>query len=362
MWAVTERFLQALGYPHRIQSTLTVTVPDGEPVEVGIKSGSVTVAGAKGVRRRADMSVTGDSAVFATLTTPGALFQLEHGLHFGSGTEMVPVFAGEITSALQQFGTGGIELSLADLGNWLSRCQFLTPYAPVAATLRVAAIEAVVVAARPGTTVINTSTDEGTVGADQVWSTGPHEVIDQLTKDGGTEAFFLPDGTFLIRDRLTTLSAPVWTATAGAAGVISSAARTRPLDRLYNTVVVQPGRTDGSQTWTQQTASVTDPTHPRHPDKVGIVPYFFKSPTASNAAAALTIAQQILDQVLGTTETLSLETIANAALEANEPIRVVTPTMASEQATMFQHFVDGFTLDLITGGMRLGTRSQGVSV
>lgn len=362
MWAVTERFLQALRYPHRIHSTVTVTVPDGDPVAVDMKSGSVTVAGAKGVRRRAELAVVGDSDVFGMITTPGALFAIQHGMHFGGDTELVPVFAGEVTSAVQQYGNGGVTLTLADLGNWLSRCQFVTPYAPGSSTLRVAAIEAVVTTARPGTTVANTSADLGTVGSGQVWSTGPHDVIEQLTKDGGTEAFFLPDGTFLIRDRMTTASTPVWTATAGAAGVISSVARTRPLDRLYNTVVVQPATTDGSQTWTQQTATVTDFAHPRHPLKVGTVPFFFKSPTALSANAASTIARQLLDRVLGTTETLAIQGVANPALEANEPIRVVTPSMVSERAATFQHFIDGFTLDLVTGGMRLDTRSQGVTV
>lgn len=362
MWPVSTRFAAALPYPHRRVTTVTVTPPGGAATTLDIEGGTVTVAGDKGVRRRATFTVTGSTTEFAELATPGAVFSIVHGLNYGDSSETVPVFYGELTKAQQTFGEGSIVCDLSDLGVWLARCVFTAPYSATAATTRIDAIEAVVEAARPGTTVTNESSDTGTIGADQVWTTGPLDVIDQLTNDGGTEAFFLPDGTFTIRDRRTSTSSPVWLATGGNAGVITSVARTRPQERLYNTVIVQPATTDGSQTWTQQTATVTDTEHDRHPDNIGTVPYFYKSPTIATAAEALATANLLLDRVLGTTETLQIGGISNPALEANEPIRVITPNLPNDPATAFQHFVDTFTLDLATGGMTLSTRSQGVEV
>ena len=133
------------------------------------------------------------------------------------------------------------------------------------------------------------------------------------------------------------------------------------MDRLYNTVVVRPSTTDGSQTWTQQVVQITDTTNPRHPDKIGVVPYFWSSPTIQNAGQAITAAYTILFRVLGTTETLDLGLISNPALDGNDVIRVITPQVNQDPADIFQHFVDTFTLDLVTGSMSLGTRSQAVS-
>lgn len=361
MWAVSDQFLQALKAPHEIRTTLTVTPPGGSPLEVGIKSGTLRVESGSRIRRKGSLVLVGDSSVYETVAAPGAIFTIQHGLKMGNITELVPAFVGEATSPAQDFGGGTIGLSLADNAQWLSRTRFVTPYAPTAVTTRVAAITAVVTAARPGTVVVNESTDTGTIGSAQVWSEGPLDVVADLTRDGGTEAFFRADGTFLIRNMATTLSAPVWEAKAGEGGTLLSAERTRDSDRMFNTVVVRPAAADGSQTWPQQTAQVTDANHPLHPSKIGTVPYFWSSPTTKTAAAALVAANRILDRVLGVTETLSLGSITNPALEANDVIRVITPPIGIEPAQIFQHFIDSYSYDLGTGAMSLATRSQAVT-
>jgi hypothetical protein len=62
--------------------------------------------------------------------------------------------------------------------------------------------------------------------------------------------------------------------------------------------------------------------------------------------------------VQGTAETLSLGALSNPALEAGDPIRVITPQLGQDAGTAFQHYVDLFTLDLIGGAMTCQTRSQ----
>jgi len=359
MWAVTPQFLEALRYPHRIRTTLTITAPGGAPETINIKAGTISVDGNSRVRRRATLTLEGDSSVYETLATPGTLFEISHGIVLGrNNTEMIPVFAGELLDGSQTFGDGTISITLVDHANWLARTRYVTPYAPTSATARTTAITALVEAAKPGTSVTNESSDTGTIGSSQVWTEGPLDTISDLARDGGTEAYFQPDGTFLIRDLRTLTSPSVWTAGSGDAGVIISAERVRSMDRLYNTVVVRPATTDGSQTWAQQVAAITDTADPRHPDHIGTVPYFWASPTAATAGAALAAAERILDRVKGSYETLTLGMITNPALEANEPIRVITPKINTQPALIFQHFIDSFTLDLVTGASTMSTRSQ----
>lgn len=361
MWAVSDQFLQALKAPHEIRTTLTVTPPGGTPLEVGIKSGNLRVESGSRIRRKGSLVLVGDSSVYETVSAPGAIFTIQHGLKMGNTIELVPAFVGEATSPAQDFGGGTIGLSLADNAQWLSRTRFVTPFAPTPSTTRVAAITSVVVNARPGTVVVDESTDSGTIGSGQVWTEGPLDVIADLTRDGGTEAFFRADGTFVIRNVATTTSTAVWEAKAGAGGTLLSAERTRDSDRLFNTVVVRPSASDGSQTWAQQVARVVDVNHPLHESKVGEVPYFWSSPTIKTAAAALAAANRILDRVLGISETLALGSITNPALEANDVIRVITPQIGIEPAQIFQHFIDSYSYDLGTGAMTLATRSQAVT-
>lgn len=359
MRAVSSQFLQALGFPHKLVSAFTYTIPGGQPTQLQVKFGSVAVDSTQRTRRTASLTVYGLQADYVAMTTPGTVFHIDHGLDYGGGqTEKVPVFHGELTNATQLVGDDTITLTLVDHMNWLNRCRLLTPYSPTASTTRVQAIKSLVQTAKPGTTVTVTATDTGTIGSQNVWTNSVVDAITSLCKDGAMDAYFQPDGTFLICDLPTTTTPSVWTAS----GLLKSVERQRPMDKLYNTIVVQPSATDGSQTWAQQTAQITDTTNPRHPNNIGVVPYFWPSPTASTAAAALNAAKAILFRMLGTTETLSLGLLSNPALEGNDLVRVVIPALNNEPADIKQHFIDSFSLDLNSGAMTAATRSQPTSL
>ena len=359
MWAVTPQFLEALRYPHNLISAFTYTVPGGSPVNLKVQAGTVSGDASQRIRRTAALTVYGLQADYDAMSLPGTVFHIDHGLNYlGGRVELVPVFHGEQTGGEQRIGDGTITLALADHAHWLARTRFLTPYAPAASTRRTQAISDIVTSGKPGTTVIITASDTGTVGSQNVWSDSRLDAITSLCKDGSMDAFFQPDGSFLISDLPTVGTASVWTVS----GILESGARKRPLDKLYNTVVVRPSATDGSQTWAQQTAQITDTANPRHPDRIGVVPYFWASPTAGSAAAALGAAQSILYRVVGTTETLSLGLISNPALDTNDVIRVVTPPVNTDPAAIFSHLVDTFSLDLVGGSMQLATRAQAVQI
>jgi hypothetical protein len=359
MEPVTQRFLDALRSPHKTPTKFTYTPYGGVETALEVLSGTVTADASQRTRRTASLIVYGLQADYEMIAAPGTVFHIEHGIDYGGGiTEMVPVFHGELTDSEQRIGDGTISLSLADHANWLNRVRFLTPYAPASFTTRVQAISDLVTAAKPGTSVVNASSDTGTVGSQNVWTDSRTDAITSLCRDGNTDAYFTADGGFVIRDLPDANTLSVWTGQ----GLWESVARKRPFDKLYNTVVVRPSATDGSQTWTQQVAQITDTTNPRHPDRIGVVPYFWDSPTIGSATTALAVAQRMLFRVLGTTETLNLGGISNPALEANDVIRVVTPQVNTDPANIFQHFIDGYTLDLASGSMSLSTRAQAVSI
>lgn len=360
MWSNTDRFRQSIAKPHRNKTVITVT-PAGSatPQTLPLKAGRVTVDGTAQARRKVTLDLFGTSTDYDTITAPGATFRITHGIQYGvaGDEELMPVFTGELVDGSQQLGDGTISVSLADHMQWLQRCRFLAPYVPTASLTRAQVISAIATDAKPGTTVITTATDTGLVGA-QMWPFDRLAAIHDLCADGNMDAFFQPDGAFLIRDKPTLTTAPVYTVAAGVNGTLTSAARKRPLDKLYNTWVVRPSAADGTQTWPQQSVTITDPTNPRHYLKIGTVPYFWDSPTIATAANALAVAATFRDRALGTAETLALGAVSNPALEAGDVLRVITPQINEQPSQIFQHFLDQLTFDLVSGAMTNQTRSQ----
>jgi len=357
MWNVSDRFLESLGNPHRIKTVATVTPPGGESTTLSLKAGRITADASARIRRKGSLEVVGDSTVFDLLTTDGAQVVVTHGVSFGADSELVPVFCGEIVDGSQQLGDGSMSFNIVDDMQWIGRANYLTPYSPTITLTRQEVIAATVIAGKPGTSVSETATDTSLVGT-AVWSESRSDAINDLATAGNMDAFFLPDGSFLIRDKITLTSPAVWTVRAGSGGVLSSASRARPKDRLTNTVIVRPSSGDGSQTWAPQTAQISDTSSPRHPSKIGVVPHFFSSPTITTADAALSVATRMLDRFQGSTEALDLGLVSNPALDVGDVVRVITPQINEQPALTFQHFIDTLTLDLVTGSMNLTTRSQ----
>jgi len=340
-----------------LRTEIICTPIAGDPFEVDMLAGSISNDSGSFRRRTAPLLLRVSAAEAKVLNTPGTLLQIRHGHRDGNTDVLHPVFCGEPITALRDLGDGQISLTAADLAVWLDRARFVSPYTAPTGVSRVATIGNLVTDARPGTTVANRSSSSSTVAALAVWDDNRVDAIRDLATDANVEVFFAPDGTFVIRDPQSLSSTPVWTVRPGDGGTLKSASRQMPLDRLYNTVVVRPSATDGSQTWTQQIVQVTDPDHPRHPSKIGVVPYFWASPTITSAAGALSAGRTILNRVLGTAETLSLELIGNPTLESGDVIRVVTPTINDETGDIVTHFIDSYTLDLVTGSMSMKTRS-----
>lgn len=355
MWEVSDRFLNAIRYPHKTRTTVTLTTDDGDTT-LNLINGTIACDTNSRIRRTGTLTLDGDNTTYQKLTNPAAVITINHGLVYGNTTELIPVFTGFALNPQRRFGDGTITVSLRDYAYYMVRQSFTSPYAPSTSTTRPAAIQALIEGRTPAT-VTNTATDTGTIASDSVWTQSPWDPINQLATDGGMEVFFTPDGNAVIRDLPSLTQPPVWTATSGEFGVLETATLNTTTDMPYNQVIVRPTATDGSQTWTQQTATVAA-SDPRHPDNIGDVPFILESATITNASDALTLASQKLEQLTAPRGALSLTTVANPALEGNDVIRVITPNLNREAGTSFQHFIESFTLNLNTGSMDIRTRAQ----
>jgi hypothetical protein len=128
-------------------------------------AGSVSVSGSSRIRRTANLTVRGGSALYDLVSTPGAIFKVMHGIRFTAvGVETIPVITGELSGAAQSLGDGTIGLDIADFWQVIDGTDFTVDYQPATTTGRVAEITARITAAVPTATVSNLSTDTGTVG------------------------------------------------------------------------------------------------------------------------------------------------------------------------------------------------------
>jgi hypothetical protein len=357
VWTVTQRFRDTVAQNHEIVSTCTITTPGAATLTVPIASGAVAVDRTQQIRRTAPgMLVQGGTDAFALLSTPGTQVVISHGfLWGGTDQELIPMLTGELTSAALAVGDGLISISVADRWQKLAASTRLAPYTPATTARRVDEIIAAVTGVFSGITVRNTASDTGTVGTAQAWTSRADQVA-AYSLDGGLEVYFAPDGALVLRDVPVIIAAPVWTIKTGPGGTLKALTRTRPLDRLYNTVVLTPASADPLQTWAQVTAQISYTANPRHPNRIGIRPYTYQSPTALTTAQAQTIAGQILTKIQGTTETLSLTAMGMAALEGGDVVQILTPSDTGD--AIVSNFVQTLSIDLAAGDMTATTMNS----
>jgi hypothetical protein len=358
-WDVTERFKRTAVQSHEVASTCVATTPDGTTLTLPIATGQgqVQVDRSQQIRRTApSLAVQGDSSIFALVSVPGVQFTIQHGFVYGgSDQELIPMITGELSSAARIYGDGLITLSIADRWQKLAGCDRLFPYTPATTARRTDEIIAAVQGVFPGITVRNTASDTGTVGTAQAWTSRADQVA-SYALDGGMEVYFAPDGALVLRDVPTIADSPAWLIKTGPGGSLEALTRTRPLDKLYNTVVLKPATADPAQTWSQVIAQITDPADPRHPDRIAIRPYPYSAPTVLTLAAAQSVAAQILNRITGTTETLALTALAFPALEAGDVVRLQIPSDSGD--LIVNHFLQQVTIDLTSGDMTANTRSN----
>jgi len=357
MRPITDRFRDAIANTHQARvREITVTQPGSStPVPLDIDAGSVTLSDV-GARYTATLSLSPmpGTDVHALVSTPGALFTIRAGISYGAGqSELIDLGVYEATQGNNPLTVGEVPLTLVDQTTRLARCRFTAPWV-VSGGTRADAIEAMVTDAIATATVIKLA-DGGTMPA-AMFDRDRLQAIADLAKDGNLDVGFDALGRYVIRAQpALTPTAPVWTARTGNAANIIDASHDHPFDRLYNTVVVIP--VDDTQLWSVQTVSVSDPAHPRHPDKVGVVPYFHTSPMITTAAQAVAAGEGILQRLLTTTDHIKATVLGNPALEYGDTLAVVHEATGSDPGLSGTYLLEDFTFDLVSGAQEITARS-----
>lgn len=360
MYTVSDDFLASIPSGSRVFVDASVEVASVVyPLNMG--DGSVSVREGN-VRRTFSGVFSHDnltaSELYDLFSNEASILRVSVGFDWGGGaSESVDVFSGRVSKAVLNMAEPAVSVSAADFGYDLAQQTFVPALTQAASTTRRAAIAAIVADGFPGVTVADIATDTGTLGSEQTWNGSRWDAIEQLATDGNMECFFAPDGSFIIRD-LPTLGAPVYLMRTADGGTITAYSRERPMDKLFNAVVVKPKTTDGSQTWTQVFVEITDTSSPRHKSKVGV-----RSLTVDNVTGteeqAIDVANAKLEQVQGRTETVALETIANPALELGDTVQIVAQPWLDTPASAVTHIVDSYTFDIAAWSMSLSTRNMG---
>lgn len=359
MYTVSSDFIASIPAGTRVFTTATVKV-DAVTYSVQLSDGSVSVRDGN-VHRTFTGSLSHasltSSELYDLLSNEGAILNVSVGFDWGSTTESVAVFAGRISRASLSVAEPRVSVTAADFGYDLAQQTLIPALTQAVGTTRRAAIAAIVTAGFPGVTVTDTATDTGTLISEQTWSGTRWDAIKQLATDGNMECFFAPDGRFIIRD-IPTISTPVYMLRTSDGGTITSYSRERPLDKLYNAVVVKPKNTDGSQTWSQVYVEITDTASQRHKSKIGVRSVAVDNVSGSEAEATA-VANAKLLQVQGRTETVALQAIANPALELGDTVQVIAQPWLDTPATAVTHIVDSYTFNIKDWSMSIATRNMG---
>lgn len=373
MRPISERFKAALGTGHKRVTSITCTVPGDDPVTIsaakklpngrtgpGWTAGSVSSSNSTGARYQAGLTITPEpgSDTYGLISTPGAIFAIKHGIDFGGGdVELVDCGVYEAAKPAVDLGGGDIRVTLVDQWVRLERNRFLSPYYPESGS-RAVKIAEVVTAAIPGVVLVGTADGGLYEQGDNLWDRDRTRFIRDMADDGALDAAFDASGAFRIRPQpiMDAASENVWTFRTGVAGNILTADRERPLDKLYNTVVMEP--MEESQSWDRQVIVLGDTDHPLHPSKYGPAQFFYKSPTLQTPADVTAAGVAILQRFMGTTETINLGAVSNPALEVGDVVPVIHARTDTDPGLQAVHAIDSFQMDLKTGAMTLATRSS----
>lgn len=372
MRPISDRFARALETSHKRITKITCTVPGGEPLEIGQAekdaygrygpgwtSGSVSASNSGGTRYSASLTIVPEpgSDTYRALATPGAVFDIDHGIDFGAGDmELVDCGVYEAVKGGVRITGGDISLTLDDRYTRVQRCRFTAPYSPGTGTRGALAADAVVDAI-PGVAT-SVLADGGTYTAgNNVWDRDRTQFLTDMANDGSLYVGFDAAGVWVVQNEpVLDIGAAVWTFRTGTKSNIFTADRDLPLDQLYNTVVVVP--IDETQTWTRQEVSVLNPDHPRHFSKIGVVPFFYVSPTLTTAEEAVAAGGTILQRLLGTTGVINVSALSNPALEPGDNTFVVHQDTDTDPGLDDLFLIDSWQMDLATGEMGFAARAS----
>src|SRR5882757_2230772 len=341
MQVVSDDFLREIKKSHQVVSYVDVITHDNRTFRLDATDGSVSVDRTADIRRRCtvkcvdrDGTITPINAE-SILTPFGTELRLYRGVKYTSGVlagavEVVPLGGFRLSKATVSDSIGGstdISLEAYDLSRTVRRDKFTDTYTVAVGTLIVQAVKDIIGRTFPD---LQFDTFASTVAAvtPLVYDadSDPWDAASSLAASIGCEIYFTATGVLKVAPPVDIdhLPAPAVTYDEGDGATMLDLDVIFTDEPGYNGVVLtaQAAGSDAppirSVVWDAEPSS---PTY--HLGPYGEVPMFVTNSTATTQADADSAAAAALNQVLGFSSSLSVTTMVNPALDANDVVQFV---------------------------------------
>lgn len=362
MLTVTDAFLEAIRAPHMLATSALVTPPIGDPLELLVNDGSVTIDRTADQRRSLELTVV-TSALYPTspadaLNVYGSEVTVSRGIEYANGAqELLQLGVFRIETVTRSVPDQTLTITAWDRSSQLVDERFVKPR-KFASQLATDLIQLLVGEVYPDTVFTITTADTTPIPKHHVdrdrWAE-----IQRVAHVIGCEAFFDADGDFVIQDTPDpTTAVPVWAVDAGPGGVLIASQDSVTREGAPS-IVVAIGETVSGNNPPVVSANPhgydDNPLSPTYYLGVfGAVPRFYSSSHIRTQAQANRVADAQLADHLGVTRSISFDSIVNPALDAGDAVIITHPDGSSEL-----HIVDSLTIPLSPGGVMTGqTRAQ----
>lgn len=364
MWDLSFEAEQQIRRSHSRLIRATAYGPAGTLTNLPVSGGSVVVDAGDQVRRTATVSIA-DPALWPAdpldvLSPWGAELQLDYGIVIpGRATWWVPLIRGVVADADRSrpvtSGDGAVMLKLSDRSIRIAEDRFDAPVQTVSGATVVGEITRLIQQTLPTATVVDYTGSTQVAPVMEIererWADGIEKLADSI----GAEVFCDPVGTFVIRPQPKLTDAVVWDISSGRRGILVAKRDRRSREKVYNRVVADGVRTDGTPP-VRSVVSDTDPLSPtRYGGPFGKKPRHYASPLLTTVGQCTAAATSILERSKGAGATVTLEAIVNPALDSGDVIRVTDDGMRQT------HIVDRLEVPLgVRSAQPIATRSLDV--
>lgn len=324
-----------------------ITATQGTLTDLPFIDGEVKVTSSQAVRRTCSLTVDPrlwPASVFDPLSPLGSEVLAEVGIGARGGWEWIPVFRGPVQRSNRSLTAGAVTIEAAGREQAVIDDRLDAPAQTVSGALVVAEISRLITESIPTATVVDLT--GSTKVAPQItidrerWKNG----VEALATAIAAEVYADPTGVFYIRPQPTLNADPVWTIEDGANGTMLDGDEELTREKVYNRVVVESSRADGSAP-IFVVVSDDDPASPtRYGGPFGRKSRPYRSPLINTVPQATEIGIALLARIKGLQSTITLKAVPHPGLESGDVIEARLPDGRRQK-----HVLDTFNIPLKAG-------------
>lgn len=356
MYPVSSKWAPALSSAHGVVTRVDLLLA-GSPVreEIPFTDGSVSVDAGSEVRRTLTLTIPDPTDFPVSEDDPfspyGHELFVQSGLRYIDGSEeTVPLGFFVIESIDGDTHTGPLTINAAGREVLIQAEPFETATSTAGYESPFLFIKDRILDVIPSATVVNEATAATTNLATATWDADSDRwaALQSVARSCGAVLFCNANGSFVLRDVPDpTTATPVWSVNAGDNGVMVGAKRSLSSEGVCNRVVVRGENAADNAVPISATATISDPSDPlRYGGPFGKRTKTITSDLATNSTKAQGMANAEIRKARQPNRTVSLSSVPNAALDADDCIRVVYGPIADPEL----HIVRSFSVPLTVGG------------